>query len=132
MSADRRESSSPERVTSKKASSCFSSELNVLRRSEAEIASPAAVSVCERPAIMTDCTENSAKSAPAARVGVLRHRVRVHGGDVEPARLDDVLERVRVDGAGVVRHGGGLRIKGHGDRAHARRPLERGRHRGRA
>ena len=67
-----------------------------------------------------------------ARVGVLRHSLRIHDGDVEPARLDDVPERVCVDGAGVVRHGGGLRFQGHGDRAHARRPLERGRHRRRA
>ena len=50
-----------------------------------------------------------ARDVPRA-LGVL-HRIRVHGGDVEPARLDDVLERVRVDGAGVVRHGGGLRSR---------------------
>ena len=70
VSADSRESSSPLRVTSKKASSCRSSESNVRRRSEAEMASPAEVSVSERPAIITDCAVNSAKSAPATRAGV--------------------------------------------------------------
>ena len=70
VSADSRLSSSPLRVTSKKASSCSSSDRKVRRRSDAEIDSPAAVSVWERSPIITDWTVKSAQSAPAARAGV--------------------------------------------------------------